>query len=146
LMSIRHYQNLHWIFVTANFSKHRVNGVYLSLDNNIIFVGSSPSLLDSYMKADNIGKIPLQLWEGYQAGPHFPQHLTQVGSWRPGQLFMVREEAWTRRKNLDGLVLRCTTIQSSPFSILKNKSDGTVSLDGLYADFLKQLERQLNFT
>ncbi|XP_071520979.1 probable glutamate receptor isoform X2 [Panulirus ornatus] len=65
---------------------------------------------------------------------------------RFGVLVAAMGDPVLRRRDLTGLHLRCTTVHEEPFNILTRRSDGSVSVSGIFGLIFNTVQEATNFT
>ncbi|XP_066939755.1 probable glutamate receptor [Macrobrachium rosenbergii] len=65
---------------------------------------------------------------------------------RHGYMYAMVGDAFSRRTNLMGLHLRCTTLQEEPFIVLVREKDGSQQVSGIVGSIFTHLQAIMNFT
>ena len=95
-------------------------------------------------------KEDISIWEFYEIHQSRPRKIFEYGRWnKVSGLLLVPETKWVRRKDLEGINLKITTLKEPPYitKLIPIIGGGDeYEFEGLIADFFHNLQNTLNFT
>ncbi|KAF2367431.1 Ionotropic glutamate receptor L-glutamate and glycine-binding domain [Trinorchestia longiramus] len=107
------------------------------------------ALRDLTWRPDNRGESGYKFSEAYRADATTPLLETELGAVDFPSIKILdgaelAKDPWDRRRNLSGIILRCSVISYSSAAIVTPAPDGTVHVTGLSADIFEALQSSLN--
>ncbi|KAF2368479.1 Ionotropic glutamate receptor L-glutamate and glycine-binding domain [Trinorchestia longiramus] len=94
-------------------------------------------------------ELEISAWEAYRAAASVPTVYERLSTIslppRQEELEIMRREPWSRRTNLTGLIVRCSVLKWSPYTIPKKTSSDELEYTGMSHMLITTLQDHLHF-
>ncbi|ROT80853.1 hypothetical protein C7M84_000413 [Penaeus vannamei] len=137
-----------WLLLCGPDFESLVSSIYFPLDNLVVLAvlgdaGRNTTLWEVYQPAPDLPQRLVHV----VTYPDDPDHVASAGDSTPrGSCPSFSPDPWSRRRDLSGLTVRCSSVEEEPFIYHRRMPDGTVALSGTYGDLWNTITKELNFT